>query len=132
MIRPLGAHAVECPERGGSGAGAVGERVWSPEGGRRDGGPAFDQVLGAHLPAPVRFSGHAQDRLASRQIALSTEEVRQLETALDLARQKGARDALVLLDRRAFIVSVPTATVVTAMRAGGSRVFTNIDSAVVL
>lgn len=132
MIRPASAHAVQGPAGNGLGAAMVGERARVPAGGRNAGGPAFDQILGKHLHPPVHFSTHAQERLASRQIALSTEEVRQLETAVDLARQKGARDALVLLDRRAFIVSVPTATVVTAMPAGGFRVFTNIDSAVVL
>ena len=46
---------------------------------------------------------------------------------------KGSRDAVVLLDGSAFVVSVKNKTVITAVDAQSMRehVFTNIDSAVI-
>ena len=50
------------------------------------------------------------------------------------AGEKGIKDSLVLVDKMAFIVNVPSQTVVTAMdqdEATDSNVFTNIDGAVI-
>lgn len=88
----------------------------------------------------LRFSAHAQDRLASRHIQLPPETLSKLTEAIDRAADKGARDALVLLpgaSRRedlALLVSVTNRTVITAMDGERIRenIFTNIDSAVVL
>jgi flagellar operon protein len=91
---------------------------------------SFEQVLSERLSPTLKFSGHAQERIASRQVSVTPEDVRRLEDAVAVAREKGARETLVMLDRRAFIVSVPTSTVVTVMPAEAKRVFTNIDSAV--
>ncbi len=89
----------------------------------------------------VKFSHHAQTRLESRNIQLSTEEVKQLSDAVDRAGQKGSRDSLVLMNNVGFIVNVKNRTVVTAVVGdpvsgnGGNlndNVFTNIDSAIVI
>ena len=47
---------------------------------------------------------------------------------------KGARDALLLRNDAAFVVNIPSRTVVTAMGQGElqERVFTNIDSAMLV
>lgn len=92
---------------------------------------AFAAVLAAKLNS-VRFSSHAAARLQSRGIQLSAEALQRLEQALDLAAAKGARNALVVLDEVAMVVSVVNRTVVTAMPKDQAQanVFTNIDSAV--
>jgi len=90
---------------------------------------SFQQVLKV---AALRFSKHAQDRLAERGLRLSTNDMQRLEGAVDKAAAKGARDSLVLMDDLALVVSVRNRTVVTAVEAGSGqeRVFTNIDSVV--
>ena len=56
-----------------------------------------------------------------------------LEDGVSRAAAKGAREALVLVDGTAFVVSVRNRTVITAVGADQmrDRVFTNIDSAVI-
>lgn len=95
-------------------------------------GRSFDAVLQEELKE-LKFSKHAQERLATRQIQLNDADMSHLAQAVTRAEEKGARDSLVLLRDLAFIVSVPNRTVVTAM--GGEsiqqNVFTNIDSAII-
>ena len=57
-----------------------------------------------------------------------------LNKAVDTLAEKGSRDALVLMDKLALVVSVPNRTVVTVMSDNNvqDKVFTNIDSAVVV
>lgn len=80
----------------------------------------------------LKFSAHAQNRLASRDITLSDDDIRRLENAVAKAEQKGGKDSLVVLRDMAFIVSVPNRTVITAVGGASAEnvVFTNIDSAV--
>jgi flagellar operon protein len=56
-----------------------------------------------------------------------------LSEGVSKAAAKGSRDALVLVDSTAFVVSVQNRTVITAVGADNmrDRVFTNIDSAVI-
>lgn len=80
----------------------------------------------------VRFSSHAMDRLSSRGINLSNQDIVRLNDAVGKAENKGSRDSLVLMNDMAFVVSVKNKTVVTAMTGPQMRdnVFTNIDSTV--
>ena len=82
----------------------------------------------------LTFSGHAADRLRSRQIGFTPGQQRRLSNALDTAAAKGAGETLVLMDGLALVVSVPNRTVITVARQAelADRVFTGIDSAVVL
>jgi flagellar operon protein len=83
----------------------------------------------------VRFSAHAVERLASRNISLTENELSRLNTAVDKMEQKGSKDSLLLMGDLAFVVSVKNKTVVTAMdKAPGieDKVFTNIDSAMIM
>lgn len=93
---------------------------------------SFDTVLQKELQ-DLKFSKHAQERLAERNISLNESDLSQLQSAVDRADQKGAQDSLVMLRDMAFIVSVKNRTVVTAMDADSIKgnVFTNIDSAVI-
>lgn len=95
-------------------------------------GPSFGQVLQREL-AEVKFSAHAQQRLALRD-GLSDSELQRLNAGLDKAAEKGARESLILLDNLALIVSVKNRTVITAVDGQRMKenVFTNIDSAVIV
>jgi flagellar operon protein len=81
----------------------------------------------------VRFSAHAQTRMQSRKIELDSAHMERLQTAVQKASAKGARDALVLMDDLAMVVSVTNRTVVTVVDKENLKqnVFTNIDSAVI-
>ncbi len=113
----------------------------------RAAGPSFGQVLqgagniGARntldvsaARAGIKFSGHAQTRLASRQITLTEHDVARLGHAMTKAASKGAKDSLVLMDKTAFVVSVANRTVITAVASDALKenIFTNIDSAMIL
>ena len=77
---------------------------------------------------------HASQRLESRNISLSEEQNARLEDGVEQAHAKGIKDSLVLVDSLAFIVNVPSKTVVTAMdqTETQSNTFTNIDGAVIM
>lgn len=98
------------------------------------GAPSFADALSrAQEPHRLAVSAHAAERLAERGIDLDAVRPR-IETALDALDAKGARDALLLGDDAAFIVSVPNRTLVTALSPSelGERVVTQIDSAAFL
>lgn len=79
----------------------------------------------------LRFSKHANERLASRNINLSTEQISRLSEGTDRARQKGINESLIVVDELAFIVNVKNNTVVTAVGDSEDKIFTNIDGAVI-
>ena len=79
----------------------------------------------------LRFSKHANQRLASRNIDLSSAQLKRLENGTNKAREKGIKESLVMVDDLAFIVNVPSKTVVTAVNDADEGVFTNIDGAVI-
>jgi flagellar operon protein len=124
----------------------------SAEPGRTADGRTFDQVLRGSLPATapseragltavptpapgtsIKWSAHATARLRQRGIEFTPEQHARLETAVDKAVAKGAKDSLVLLDDAALVVSAQNRTVITAlgMHQAKENVFTNIDSAVI-
>ncbi|MGZ3774875.1 MAG: TIGR02530 family flagellar biosynthesis protein [Pseudobdellovibrionaceae bacterium] len=82
----------------------------------------------------VKFSNHAIERMRTRGISYSPEQISKLQDAISRAAAKGSKDSLVLMNDSALIVSVKNNTVVTVMdkNALKENVFTNIDSTVVL
>ena len=94
----------------------------------------FGQVLDKKLQGELKFSQHAQQRLQTRNIQLGEAEIARLENAVSKAREKGARDSLILMDNLALVVSIKNNTVITAVDEQSIRenVFTNIDSAVIV
>lgn len=72
-------------------------------------------------------------RLSTRNISLSDQQSERLEAGVEMAEKKGIKESLVVVDSLAFIVNVPSRTVVTAMDQNESEnnVFTNIDGAVI-
>ncbi len=91
----------------------------------------FESIL--QKERELTFSSHAQDRLNQRQISLEPSELIRLEKAVNDAQDKGAKDALILLNSKAFIVSIANKTVITALNSDENegKVYTNIDSAVI-
>ena len=81
----------------------------------------------------VTFSHHAQQRLRTRNIQLSSQQMERITNAVDRAAQKGARDSLLLVDNIATVVSIENRTVITIADGDSltDNVFTNIDSAVI-
>lgn len=97
-------------------------------------GSNFEDILKAKIgdSEGVKFSAHAVDRLNSRNISLSYDDISRINQAVSQAEGKGAKDSLVVMKDLAFIISVENKTVITAMskEAMQENVFTNIDSAV--
>ncbi|QGQ96235.1 flagellar biosynthesis protein [Paenibacillus psychroresistens] len=94
-------------------------------------GQSFDQIFKDKM---VRFSHHAEQRLEQRGIQLQPEQLAKIESAIDKAAAKGAKDSLILFKDMAFIVNVKNRTIVTALDSASMQdnVFTQIDSAVVI
>lgn len=84
--------------------------------------------------SPLRFSKHAVNRLADREISLSDNQMSRLSEGARKAGQKGIKESLVMVDQLAFIVNVPSRTVITAMdqTETNENIFTNIDGAVIM
>lgn len=91
----------------------------------------FKEMLEDRL---VHFSNHAVKRLEQRGIELKPEQLNKIESAIDSAAAKGAKESLILLKDMALIVNVHNRTVVTAMDGSSMKdnVFTQIDSAVII
>lgn len=82
----------------------------------------------------LRFSKHADERLNTRKINLTDEQIDRLNNGMKKAGEKGINESLVLMDNLAFIVNVKNNTVITAMDSSNTeeRIFTNIDGAVIV
>jgi flagellar operon protein len=95
-------------------------------------GPAFGDVL-AEKAAQVQFSGHALQRVRRRGIEITHGTLARLQSGVERAAGKGARESVVFVDSTAFVVSVRNRTVITAVDRDHMKdhVFTNIDSAVI-
>jgi len=100
-------------------------------------GPGFRDVLReAVAPAgqPLKFSAHAMQRLQSRNISLSTDDVARMNQMADKAAAKGAKQSLFMMGDVAMVVSIKNRVVITAVDQESMKdnVFTNIDSAAVI
>jgi len=82
----------------------------------------------------LKFSNHAVDRMRSRGVHFSPDEMTRIQGAVSKAASKGSKDTLLITDKAALIVSVKDNTVVTVMDKASLKenVFTNIDSTVVV
>jgi flagellar operon protein len=135
-IAPAGASGGAPAIAPGAAGGAAGAPAGTPGAPKRTSasGPAFAEVLRRAAGAePLSFSRHAAERVARRGIELDPTTLARLHEGVGRAAGKGSRDSVVLVDGTAFVVSVGSRTVVTAVNAQHMRehVFTNIDSAVI-
>ncbi len=96
---------------------------------------SFDSVMVEELSRNgVEVSKHAAKRIKSRQIEFSEDEAKRIGHGMQLATQKGAREALLLLQDKALIVDVRNRKVVTALDRDAlkEKIVTNIDSTLLL
>ena len=116
---------------GGPTAGSVQSTSTSPPTGDPRGAASFaDELAAAGRDHSVNISGHALRRLGQRDIELQGDQLERLSRAIDTLAAKGGRQSLVMLDQVAYVVHVPSHTVVTAIAPKDSKesVFTQIDS----
>lgn len=96
----------------------------------------FQNILNKQLEQSLelKFSKHASDRLATRDIVLNDNQMERLNKGVESARSKGIRESLMVMDNISLIVNVENSTVITALSSDESKehVFTNIDGAVLL
>lgn len=95
---------------------------------------SFQDILSSTKEKAVenlKFSKHANERLATRNINLSDEQMERLENGTTKAREKGIQESLVMVDDLAFIVNVKSNIVITAVGDSTDSIFTNIDGAVI-
>ncbi len=101
--------------------------------------PSFQELLRQQIndhgaaDSSLKVSNHAAIRMKQRGIELSDDDMGRLNQAVQQAASKGSKDALVMMDDQAYIVSVKNRTVVTAMDSADlkNHVITQIDSAVI-
>jgi len=98
---------------------------------QKTGTGSFDTIFTEEI-SKLKISGHAQSRMVSRNINLTDFDMMRLDAAIDRAAVKNAKDSLVILDDKAFVVNVPNKTVVTMLEQQQmtDNVITKIDSAV--
>lgn len=83
----------------------------------------------------VEFSKHAMQRISERNIDITENgTLDRLNKGVEIAADKGSRDALILVGDNAFVVSVRNNKVITtiAQEELKGNIFTNIDSTVIV
>lgn len=100
-------------------------------------GSSFREILeksGAPAGQPLKFSAHAMQRLQSRNINLTQDDVQKMNVMADKAAAKGAKQSLFMMRDIAMVVSIKNRTVITAVDQDSMKenVFTNIDSAAII
>jgi len=103
-------------------------------------GQTFSDILAGKMAksgsaGAVKFSAHAVERLASRNISLTEHDLTRLNQAVGKMAEKGGKDSLMIMDNLSFVVSVENRTVITALQNQTevkNKVFTNIDSAMLI
>lgn len=96
----------------------------------------FDSILQQEINSKteVKFSKHAMERLQSRNIALSKEDLSKINDAVNKAAEKGVKEALIIMGNTALVTSIKNKTVITAATEENlkNNVFTNIDGTVII
>lgn len=92
----------------------------------------FKEILEKKSQSSVMFSKHASMRLNSRNLELSSSQIKRVEDGIKRAEEKGIKDSLVLVDNIALLVNIKNKTVVTAIDNNSEKIYTNIDGAVIV
>ena len=97
---------------------------------------SFDAVFQEELSkqSEVKFSKHAMERLQTRNIKLSSDDLNKINDAVNKAAEKGVKETLIIMGNSAFIANVRNKTIITAATEDNlkNNVFTNIDGAVII
>lgn len=80
------------------------------------------------------ISNHAAERLKSRNINLNENDMKNINSAINKAENKGCSESALLYKNSIFITSIKNRTVITALdkNSNNDNVFTNIDSLVIV
>ncbi|NLW78174.1 MAG: flagellar protein [Ruminococcaceae bacterium] len=133
-MAPLDLNRLTRPVVTGTGAVAP-QQSPAVQTGSAPGAPSFLSVLQQQLEqgSNAAFSKHAVSRVHERQIDVSAENLERLNQGMQLAQEKGLRDALILIDQNAYIVNASAGKVITVSgEAASGSVFTNIDGTVIV
>lgn len=97
---------------------------------------SFNEIFKAELAndPKLKISKHAKSRFHERGISLSDETWEKVEWAVQNARHKGVKEALVLTNKAALVVSTVNELIITALdrKSAGEHLFTNIDGTIVI
>lgn len=108
----------------------------SPSINKQSTGFDFQAILNQKLNqnTELKISKHAEERLKTRNINLTKEQMNKINDAVSKADEKGVKESLVLVDDVALVVSVKNRTIITAVSSNELKdnVFTNIDGAVII
>ena len=95
---------------------------------------SFKQVFEKELRRSegIQFSHHASQRMSERGMNLTPDLMSKMNNAVNQAAAKGSKQSLVLIQNAAYIVNVPSRTVITALNDPFKQghVFTAIDSTI--
>ena len=93
-----------------------------------------DAAAGPNRGTALKFSAHAMQRLESRNIKLTPDDVSRMNAMADKAAAKGSKQSLFMMNDVALVVSIKNRTVITAVDRDSMKenVFTNIDSAAII
>ena len=115
-------------------SGIRGSELQKIQAGQR--GVGFEQLLQETIQQKqeVQFSKHAKERIDQRGIEVTTTIMNDLNNAVAKAKQKGAKDVVIIGPKEVFIVNIPNNIVVTTLSGAEMKnnIFTKIDSAVIL
>lgn len=80
------------------------------------------------------ISNHAAKRLKERNIMLSKKDMETINKGIDMAKEKGSKDSVILYKNMALVTSIKNRTIITAVDRESSKenIFTNIDSVILL
>ena len=118
----------------GTGQRIDGTRPAAPGGARNVPGDFQADLSKAMESERVRFTKHATQRLMIAPRLPESQEILRLGEAMERASAKGCRSSLILSKDMAYIVNIPSRTVVTAIDSERLKesVFTHIDSTVIM
>ncbi|MCT1903755.1 TIGR02530 family flagellar biosynthesis protein [Oceanobacillus sojae] len=111
---------------------AISQEQYIKKAAPKKGNVSFGDILRQQQGLTV--SKHAADRMRERNIQFSNKEWESIQEKVKEAKQKGVKDALVVVDGSAMVVSVKNNTVITALNQAEAdkKVFTNIDGTILL
>ena len=114
--------------------GIRGSQLQKLQAGQR--GIGFEQLLQEQLQKKeeIQFSKHARERIDQRGIEMTPSLIQDLNNAVAKAKEKGAKDVVVIGPKEVFIVNIPNNIVVTTISGSEMKnnIFTKIDSAFIL
>jgi flagellar operon protein len=100
------------------------------------GSESFKDVLNRQVDGKNGFtiSNHAAERLKNRNIAFSESDMKNINSAINRAEDKGCSESALLYGDTVLITSIKNRTVITALdrKSSNGGVFTNIDSMVIV